>query len=187
MENGIHFGFGSTLAFSRRALEAIGGLQVLSDYLADDYELGHRIAQTGFRVELGGCIVDHHIPEYSFPAFLQHQLRWARAIRTSRPGGYAGMIFTFALPWTGLAVLLMPGTTMTWLLFALAVLLRYAVWFATEARVLTARPRFQDAWLLPIRDVIALVVWIACYTGRRIVWRGRRFELVNGKLRHLNG
>ena len=42
IENGIRFGLGSTLAFRRRDLKAIGGFEAIADYLADDYELGKR-------------------------------------------------------------------------------------------------------------------------------------------------
>src|SRR5258708_933987 len=41
---GIHFGLGSTLAFRRADLEKIGGFASFVDYLADDYELGKRLA-----------------------------------------------------------------------------------------------------------------------------------------------
>src|SRR6478736_9548789 len=44
VEGGIHFGLGSTLAFRRSDLAATGGFEALADYLADDYEVGHRIA-----------------------------------------------------------------------------------------------------------------------------------------------
>ena len=45
VERGLHFGLGSTLAFRRRDLEAIGGFEPIADYLAEDYELGRRIYQ----------------------------------------------------------------------------------------------------------------------------------------------
>jgi ceramide glucosyltransferase len=183
LEGGIRFGLGSTLAFSRQALEKIGGLTPLADFLADDYQLGYRMSQAGFRVEFADCIVDHYLPEYSFAAFLQHQLRWARTVRASRPGGYAGLVFTLVLPWSLLTILLMPVAILAWVLFALAVLLRYAVWFATRAYVLRDSQWNRDAWLLPIRDLISLAVWFLSYMGREVVWRGRRFELANGKLR----
>ena len=51
LEGGLHFGLGSTLAFPRAAAEAIGGLEALVDYLADDHELGRMIAEAGYR----GC------------------------------------------------------------------------------------------------------------------------------------
>ena len=52
LEGGIHFGLGSTLAFRRCDLESIGGFEALVDYLADDYEIGRRIAEQGLKVEL---------------------------------------------------------------------------------------------------------------------------------------
>ncbi|HEY2380544.1 MAG TPA: bacteriohopanetetrol glucosamine biosynthesis glycosyltransferase HpnI [Terriglobia bacterium] len=182
LDGGIRFALGSTLAFSRRALAQIGGLAPLADFLADDYQIGYRMSQAGLRVELAGCIVDHHLPEYSFREFLQHQLRWARAVRTSRPGGYAGLIFTYVIPWSLLTVLLTSGAAWTWLLFACAVILRYSVWLAAEAHVLREPRPGKGFWLLPVRDLVNLAVWFASYLGREVVWRGRRFELVNGKL-----
>src|SRR5258708_32204597 len=48
VEDGIHFSLGSTLAMSRTALEAIGGLQPLVDYLAYDLEIGNPSSRAGF-------------------------------------------------------------------------------------------------------------------------------------------
>ena len=45
LENGIRFGLGSTLAFRRGELERIGGFASIVHHLADDYELGKRIAE----------------------------------------------------------------------------------------------------------------------------------------------
>jgi len=36
--------------------------------------------------------------------------------------------------------------------------------------------------LIPLRDFLALLVWIASFTGHKVVWRGDRFRLKNGKL-----
>src|SRR5262249_49685026 len=49
-EGGVHFALGSTLALDRKALAAIGGLEPLLDYLADDFELGARVSRAGFKV-----------------------------------------------------------------------------------------------------------------------------------------
>src|SRR6266853_5466200 len=78
VEKGIHFALGSTLAMSRTALEAIGGLEPLVDYLADDFELGNRISRAGFEVVLVDLVVETHLPPYSFRQFFEHQMRWAR-------------------------------------------------------------------------------------------------------------
>src|SRR5215813_9111302 len=57
LDGGLRFGLGSTLAFSRKSLDAAGGLSPLADYLADDYQLGYRISQAGLKVELADCVV----------------------------------------------------------------------------------------------------------------------------------
>src|ERR1700678_3822946 len=73
IEDGIRFGLGSTLAVSRAALEAIGGLEPLVDYLADDYELGARVAKKGLEVALSNEVVETFVPAYRFAQFLSHQ------------------------------------------------------------------------------------------------------------------
>src|SRR5208282_1037201 len=99
LEKGLRFGLGSTLAFRRRELEAIGGFETLLDYLADDYELGRRIASTGKKVTLSTATVTTFLPAYTLRQFFRHQLRWSRTIRDARRWGYAGLLFTFGLPW----------------------------------------------------------------------------------------
>jgi len=44
------------------------------------------------------------------------------------------------------------------------------------------RGTLRRLWLLPLRDVQALLVWAASYAGRTVVWRGDRFILKQGRL-----
>jgi ceramide glucosyltransferase len=180
---GIRFALGATLAFPRRSLEAIGGFEPLVDYLADDFELGARIAKAGFEVRLSNVVVDHHLPDYSLHGFLQHQLRWARSTRDSRRWGYTGMVLTFGLPWALLAVLLSRGAAWTWGLLAVAAGLRFAMAVTVGTSILHDPdvPRLMP--LLPLRDVVAMMVWIASFAGHTVAWRGEEFILEKGKLR----
>lgn len=182
LERGLHFALGSTLAFTRSALRAIGGFESLVDYLADDYELGRRIADAGFRVELSPVVVDTHLPSYSFAEFFNHQLRWARSTRHSRGLGWAGFVVTFALPWAALAVAASAGATWSWALLTVVAALRVAVALAVGRGILRDRQVLRDLWLLPLRDVVGLLVWACSYTGHTVAWRGDEFLLKNGKL-----
>ena len=123
IENGIHFALGSTLAMTREALDAIGGLRPLVDYLADDFELGYRIANAGYEVVLADIVVETHLPAYSFRGFVEHQLRWARSTRDSRRLGYVGLLLTFGLPWAIFSVLLAPLSWWSWTVLAAAAFL----------------------------------------------------------------
>ncbi len=183
LERGIRFAMGSTMAFHRDVLELVGGLRSIADYLADDYELGRRASKAGLRVELADCIVDHYLPQYSWKDFFEHQLRWARTVRSCRPEGYAGLIVTFAVPWSVFALATAASMPLAWIFVAVSLALRWMVMIASGFFVLRDRHVFRSAWLLPIRDFIALLIWVLSYTGSRIVWRGNKFELTNGKLR----
>jgi ceramide glucosyltransferase len=186
IEGGIRFGLGSTLAISRAALDAIGGLAPLVDYLADDYELGVRIWRSGFEIALSSEVVDTFLPAYRFPQFLAHQIRWSRSTRDSRKLGYAGLVFTYGLPWA-LFNLVASGASLTsFALLSLALLARVALALGVGVGVLNDRQVVRDLWLLPLRDLVALGLWIWSFAGNTVAWRDQHFALKDGKMTRLS-
>ena len=186
VEHGIRFGLGSTLAFRRRELQAIGGFEALVDYLADDYQIGSRIAALGRNVELSDVVVETFLPKYTLRGFLNHQLRWARTIRDSRFWGYIGLGVTFGLPWAALALILAGGAGWAWALLACTAAMRVAVAIVVGKSVLQDRQVVSSLALIPLRDLFALLVWIVSFAGHKVVWRGDRFRLENGRLTRIS-
>ena len=182
VEGGIHFGLGSTLAVRREALQAAGGFEALVDQLADDYEMGARIAAAGYTIRLAGEVVETHVPAYGLRGFWSHQLRWARTVRDSRKWGYAGLIFTHTLP-LALANVIASGASFwsLWLL-CLAFCLRLGAAMQVGVGVLRDRQVLRDLWLLPVRDCVGFAVWVWSFASHAIEWRGERFVLKNGRL-----
>jgi len=181
-ERKLTFGLGSTLAVPRQALQSIGGWTPILDYLADDYELGTRLARAGFEVMLSTVVVQTALPNARFAEMFQHQLRWARTIRDRRLRGYIGLGVSHAVPWALLACLcagLAPWSL--WLLLAVAGL-RFAVAGALCRSVLDDKESNRNLWLLPLRDVVGWLVWIASFVGDTVQWRGETFRLHAGKL-----
>ena len=185
LERGIRFGLGSTLAMSRTALTAAGGLEPLVEYLADDYELGKRIASAGYRVELCGEIVATSVPGYGFRAFWDHQMRWARSTRDSRKLGYLGLGVTYCVPWALLTVVASGGALWSFSLLAFALLARVAVALTVGAGVLRDEQVLRDLWLLPIRDSFGLLFWYWSFAGDTVVWRGEEFRLKDGHIQRV--
>ncbi len=182
IEGGIRFGLGSTLAFRRQELQAVGGFESFADYLADDYELGKRIAAVGKEVKISDVVVETFLPRYKMREFLHHQLRWARTVRDARPWGYVGLGLTFGLPWALLAVAAALGASWTWVLLIAVLTMRLGVTFVVGWRVLRDRQAITMIPLLPVRDIVALLVWLVSFAWHTVVWRGDRFELKKGKL-----
>lgn len=182
LEGGIRFGLGSTLAFRRAELEKIGGFTSFVDYLADDYELGKSIAELGVAVKLSDVVVETYLPSYRLREFVAHQLRWARGVRDARAGGYLGLVFTFGLLWSLLALAASRGALWAWSALAVTMFLRLAVALVVGQSVLRDRQILKYAWLIPLRDLVAAAIWFASLGGHTVTWRGERFHLKDGKL-----
>jgi ceramide glucosyltransferase len=182
IEGGLHFGLGSTLAFPRAAAEAIGGLERLLDYLADDHELGKMIAEAGYEVVLSDVVVETFLPEYSFARMFEHQLRWARTVRDLRKWGYVGVLLTFGLPWAVAAAVCAGGAWWSLGLLGVVAAARFTSGYLLCGPILHDRQTLGDLWLIPARDVVGVAIWFASFGGDTIVWRGERFHLKDGRL-----
>ena len=182
LERGMRFGLGSTLATTKTALQAIGGLEPLVNYLADDYELGARLTRAGYRVILSSEVVTTSVAPYSFGGFWAHQLRWARAMRDSRRGGYLGLALTYALPWALLNCIAGGASLPSLALLMLVVVVRISVALAIGLGVLGDRRVLRDLWLLPFRDCVGLALWVWSYAEDIVLWRGERLRLHRGLL-----
>jgi len=171
---GISFALGAAMTFRRRALDEIGGLTALVDYLADDYQLGNQIHHAGWKLALDSQFVESVLKPETLSTILARQLRWARTMRVSRPGGYLASGIT--LP--GLAILLALATgplSVALSAISLLYLVRLAVstcfsrWWVDD-RLLPAW-----GWLLPLRDLLAFGTWLFSFLGNHVIWRGQRF------------
>ncbi len=182
MEGGLRYGLGSTLAVSREALQAIGGLASLVDHLADDYEMGIRIYQAGYGIALSSEVVETSVPAYGWRGFFDHQLRWYRTVRDARPAGYTGLVFTYGLAWALLNVVASGMSPLSLWLLALSFFLRIALAMTVGAEVLADHTVLPTLWLLPLRDVVAMGLWVGGFAGNTIVWRGEQFVVRDGKL-----
>jgi len=165
--------YGATLALSRRTLDAAGGFAAFADYLADDHELGVAVRRQGLRVVLSPLLVDNHIHEPGFGHLFRHELRWAMTIRTLNPSGHAGTVMTHPVALALIAFLMSPGPW-PFAIFMAAVLTR-AVLVRLGDRTLDVRP--TPYYLIPLRDGLSFLVFIASFFARSVSWRGYRYRV----------
>jgi ceramide glucosyltransferase len=164
------FALGATMAFRATDLAAIGGFAAIREYLADDYQLGARIAALGKRIAMSDSVVVTDLGAGSWRDVWKHQVRWSRTIRVSRPAGYAGYLVTQATFWCLLA----------------ASMGRWQVALAGEAVRLIAAAAAMSALgagglyrvaAVPLRDLFGVAVWCGGAVGNTVEWRGLRFHL----------
>ena len=183
MMEGMQFVLGPTMAFRREAIRRMGGFKVTADYCADDFVLGNETFKLGQTVVLSTHAIDHMVINSSFWASMKHQVRWMKSTRFSRPKGHFGTALTFSLPFGVLG--LVAGALMGHLwwgvaLLAWSVATRLATAIAVGGMVVRDRSWFGLLVLYPVRDLMGFGFWAASYFGRKILWRGKVFELLPG-------
>jgi ceramide glucosyltransferase len=180
---GIRFALGATMALTRQALAAIGGFAPLADFLADDYQLGFRVAATGLQVKILPYTVSTHTPELSFRDYLAHQLRWARTYRVCRPAGYLAYGITHVLVYSLIILAAAGPVPWAWGLAAATLVLRGALAGFSERRYLGGDLPLWAFALLPVKDLLAFGLWLASFLGDRVAWGGRTYRVTReGKL-----
>jgi len=171
MLDGMKFAVGPTIVARRKAIDAIGGIERVKDYIAEDFDLGRLVAAAGFGVILSSYVIEHRIGSEPLAKNFAHRIRWGRTSRRSRPAGYIGQIFTYPLP---LALLLTALVPQAWPILAITAAIRVASAWTTCQLVLRARLNWV---LLPLEDVLGLLFWIAGFFGNTITWRGRTYRI----------
>ena len=177
---GVRFALGAAMVTRKKQVAEIGGIAPWADFLADDYILGRKIAEAGYRIHLSPAVVETVLPHRPVLEMLRQQLRWARTIRACSPRGYPGLLLAFGVPLALLAWVMHPDSAPA--LAILVVVLFTRLLAAWVSGVLVCRDRVvaKYFWLLPLRDLLAFGVWVASFFGNEVVWRNARFRLEAG-------
>lgn len=181
-KEGIRFALGASIVTTKDWVRKIGGFEAIVDTLADDYELGLRIADAGGEIVLLREPVWTMYPAQTLRGFWDHQLRWARTVRLCRPLSYLGLLFSQGLPWTVLAVLLAPTAWIAGVYVAAYLALRFAMAWTVGVWGAKDEVLRQNLWLVPIRDAIYFVVWLASFPSNRIRWGAEEYAIRNGRM-----
>src|SRR5260370_25208692 len=98
IEGRLAFAFGWTMATSKKHLAEIGGWEAIVNHHSEDFELGKRIALCGHQVVLMTKPVCMVFPKETLAEYFHRELRWSIALKSARPSGYWGLLFTHQLP-----------------------------------------------------------------------------------------
>lgn len=174
---GISYSFGATICLSKEVLAAIGGLEPLLHYLADDYQMGYRVHKKGYPVVICPYLVDHVSGMKTFKDFFWHQLRWAVTQRVSRPLGYTASVVTHGVTLAALFLVLQGFSALAWAVFLLVLGTRLAVFALLNREVIRNREVQRYLWLLPFRDLLHSVIWLLSLVTDTVKWGDRQFRV----------
>ncbi len=175
----MRFALGATNVLRRETLRDIGGFETILNYLADDYQLGARVADTGQRVHLSDYTAQSILGATTFREQWGREVRWAKCLRVSRPMEYPGILFMLCTPLSVATAATMGFSPVGLGIVGASLTLRWLVsWHV--ARYVRDRLFFRYWYWLPLRDFLTAAIWLAGGVGGHVSWRGRRFALREG-------
>jgi ceramide glucosyltransferase len=193
----LDFALGAVMLTRRALMAEIGGFKSLADCLADDYQLGNRIAKLGHRVVLSPIVVECWDPPMNWRAVWKHQLRWARTIRVCQPLPYFFSILSnagfWALVWLTLSIVTAVQNTQAhrfengfdasipmglWAFLPVTLFLaRIVLACNLQTRLTRSWLNVGYFWLVPIKDLLQAAIWLCAFLGNKIEWRGQVYRL----------
>lgn len=181
------YALGATIAIKRKVLDDIGGFKVLKDRLADDYFIGKMAADAGYEVRISSSLVTTVSDERNFADFWNHQLRWARTYRTTRPASLATIVIHG--PFWSLVLLASSQLNPYAVVGFIAILGSRILMSLLMIQKVLRLPEFRrDIWLVPLKDLIGTAIYFASLLSNKVLWGGRRLRiLADGTMQEVNG
>ena len=176
----LDFALGAAILLRRKALGQIGNFTALADCLADDYQLGNRIAKNGGGIALCPIVVECWDAPMNWRQVWTHQLRWARTIRVCQPRPYFFSLLANATLWPLLWLGDSLASTKTFgapLLAIVFLLLRLLIAQSLQRRFTPSRSLVAPPWLVWLKDILNAALWLGAFAGNTIEWRGRKMKL----------
>jgi ceramide glucosyltransferase len=177
------FCLGASAAIRRSTLEEIGGLEALSDYLVEDYEMGRRVWESGKKVAIVPYFVDTTVDLKSPSAWWNHQIYWDQNTRAARPFAFFSTALIRSVPFAFIFALMRMGDPAGLAVLTGAVGIRLITAAVILGWGLRDSEGARSLWLLPFRDLSSLATWMLAFTKKTTVWRGASFILTkDGRL-----
>lgn len=180
---------GKSMLMRRRALEHVGGFAEVEDVLGEDYLLGKKIHEAGYRVVLSPEIITTRNEQWPVKQFLARHLRWSQMRRWIAPPAYACEPLLNPVP-TLMAVAVLAGLhggtllglgAPLWIrtaLLGLALKIMADLFALHRLRGVGARG-LAPLWI-PLKDLMVLALWMGGWFTRTVKWRGNRMRIGPG-------
>ena len=169
----ISITIGKSMLFRRETLERIGGIKVLTDYLAEDHVLGRKIANLGLEIRTASSCINTVNNGWKFGDFINRHLRWATMRRHVNIWHYLAEVFSNPILFALFYLMKNPDFLGTALF--ISVYISKSLIDLSAGKSMRADIKSYLYFLTPIKDLIIIGIWIVPFFNFTINWRGNFF------------
>ena len=180
--DGVKFTLGQTILTTRENVTGFGGYPAIGDRPADDLYIGRYAVEQGLETRLLPYVVNVVADFETVPQLMRKRVRWMTVMRHMRPNGHFGLIFTFGLVWSLIAIAVHPTLAVAAGYLGTYFVLRVAMTWLIGIRGMKQENLWAKMPLIPVWDLMAFAIWVISFGQTTIRWRGIDYRLRNGKL-----
>ncbi|HVB56022.1 MAG TPA: glycosyltransferase [Candidatus Acidoferrales bacterium] len=180
--DGVKFTFAQSILTTRKNLEGFGGYQAIENRPADDLLIGRFASEQGLGTKLLPCVVQTVADFKSLNELLHKRVRWMTVMRRMRPWGHLGLIFTWGLPWSLVAIAIHPTAAIAIAYLGVYLALRVVMTLLIGAWGMKQHGVWKQLPLIPLWDALAFFIWLASFGRNTIRWRGVDYRIREGRL-----
>ncbi len=170
---GIPIVIGKSILITRTLLERFGGFRAFKDYLAEDYLLGLKVKQAGYKNKCVSVFVDNINQNWSLKHFLNRHTRWAKIRRHLHLYHYIIESVSNPIALSFILFLLFPNQAgLIQFLIISALKISHDVYIL---RLLRSKMKVKFIALIPIKDLIISLLWFLPFFSARLTWRENKF------------
>ena len=174
---------GKSMLIRKSHFEEIGGFGAVKDHLAEDYIIGRKMKEAGFKVALSNHVINTVNLYWQTGQFVSRHARWGKL--RYRIGGVSylaellgNFVFLSFIP------LLFRGPSRFTLLLPLCAWLLKSCGDYLTGRTLKSEMHPLLYLLSPLKDIIIGIVWFVPIFSNSIEWRGDRYTITKDSLLH---
>ena len=176
---------GKSMLFRRSDLDAIGGFEMASNVLAEDYVIGRSFELAGWKVALSPCLLPTVNRGWTVERFANRHLRWAQMRRRLSLSAYVGELLFNPVLWIALASCALAATpagldSRVAAIAGLAVAVKCASDGLLSRRLRGSSPRLGEVLLIPVKDLVMAGIWVLGAFRRTVDWRGNKLWIHRG-------
>lgn len=179
---------GKSMLLRLSDLARLGGFESVCNVLAEDYVLGRKYKQSGFKVALSSYVVEAVSARRSLKDFCARHVRWGQMRRRIAPVLYFGEPLFSPLPFLVLGCLSMLAGGRLPFASNAGVLEFFSAGFVIKllsdshvlSRVRGERLRLRELPCWFCKDLMYLGIWMLGAVKRRVVWRGNVLRIGPG-------